>query len=263
MAVWMRAKYPHLVSGSFASSGPIFAKLDFYEYKEVMSRSIERVGGDECREIISNAFVEMEQIVEQENTTRITEAFNLCENLDIPIDIPHFFYEVSDIVAGLVQSHRKGNIEQACDIMKEARQTKDDIEAFAEWVRNEDALVSKGIIDQSIEFQDCLDFSYKNSISKFSNVEWDSLANQQMRQWIYQTCSQFAWFQTSTSDNQFFGSTYGLDYFIRICNDLYDKNFSKKSINQNVQRTNTLYGGFNPDLIRVVFTNGDLDPWYI
>jgi thymus-specific serine protease len=29
-----------------------------------------------------------------------------------------------------------------------------------------------------------------------------------------------------------------------------------------VQRTNIRYGGFNPTLTNVYFTNGDLDPWH-
>lgn len=72
------------------------------EYKEVMTRSIKKLGGDECAEIIENAFADMEKLVDLGNTTQITEAFNLCKPLDLPLDTPHFFYEVSDIVAGLV-----------------------------------------------------------------------------------------------------------------------------------------------------------------
>lgn len=30
MAVWMRQKYPDVVTGSWASSGPLLAKVDFY-----------------------------------------------------------------------------------------------------------------------------------------------------------------------------------------------------------------------------------------
>ncbi|KAL7051729.1 hypothetical protein ACKWTF_004586 [Chironomus riparius] len=263
MAAWMRMKYPHLVAGSFASSGPVFAKVDFYEYKEVMAKAIQDIGGDECTDIINNAFDDMEELVDQKNTTRISEAFVLCQELELPIDIPHFFYEVSDIVAGLVQTHRNVNIQNACTQMKNARNFTDDIGAFASWVRGDSALVSKGI-KQPVGNRnaECLDFSYTKSMETFSNYTWGSLGNQQMRQWIYQTCAEFAWFQTSTSTDQIFGSTYGVDYFYRICNDLYDNKFSRKMIEFNVARTNAVYGGFGPELTNVVFTNGAIDPWH-
>ena len=35
LSAWMRLRFPHLVSGSVSSSGPLFAKLDFSEYLQV------------------------------------------------------------------------------------------------------------------------------------------------------------------------------------------------------------------------------------
>lgn len=212
-----------------------------------MSRSILRVGGQNCSNIIENAFADMERLVEEGNTTRITQAFNLCQPLQDPNDIPHFFYEISDVVAGLVQAHRPGNIQSACSYMESQRNTVEDIEAFAAWILRG----SSG----------CMDFSYANHVEKFNNVTWGSEANRQMRQWTYQTCSEFAWYQTSTSVNQIFGTKYPVDYFFRICNDFYNNSFSEEIVAYNVRRTNIRFGGFYPSLTNVVFTNGDLDPW--
>ncbi|CRL02526.1 CLUMA_CG015080, isoform A [Clunio marinus] len=250
MVAWMRKKFPHLVTGSWASSAPLEALLDFYEYKEVMTNAIKLVGGDECAETFKNAFKEMEHLVEIGETRRLHLAFNLCSSLDLTQDIPHFFYELSDIVAGLVQGHRPGNIERACDYMKDQKETldKDELDAFAAWIR-------KGSWT-------CLDMSYQNNVIKFTNIEWGSEANRQMRQWIYQTCSEFAWFQTSTSKNQIFGTTYPVDYFLKLCQDLYDNSFNLTTIEQNIARTNTFYGALKLSLTNVFFTHGGLDPWH-
>lgn len=211
MVAWMRKKYPHLVTGAWASSAPLNAEVDFSRYKEVMTDAIQRVGGDECTLTIENAFSEMERLVNAEDVREIHAAFNLCYALDLTRDVAHFFFEVSDIVAGLVQGHRPGSIERACDYMRREKEDgKDDLHAFAGWVKHDSFT--------------CLDMNYANSVEKFSNVEWGSEANRQMRQWTYQTCSEFAWFQTSTSTNQIFGSAelYPVDYFVQICQDLYD-----------------------------------------
>lgn len=210
MVAWMRKKYPHLVNGAWASSAPLKAQLDFFQYKEVMSDAILRVGGENCSDIIKNAFIEMERLVESGNASRIHDAFNLCDPLDLEDDVSHFFFEISDTVAGLVQGHRAGRIEGACTFMQRVKEdpSRDDLDAFAGWVTD--------------GHRSCMDMSYQNSVEKFRNVEWGSEANRQMRQWTYQTCSEFAWFQTSTSADQIFGTKYPLDYFVAICEDLYD-----------------------------------------
>lgn len=213
-----------------------------------MTRSILTVGGQECADIIGNAFSEMETLVASNETSKITSSFNLCKDLVLPDDVPHFFYEVSDIVAGLVQSHRPGNIERACDYMKEQKNNSlDDVEAFGAWVKKDE--------------NQCMTFNYAEYIKKFNNITWGSEANRQMRQWTYQTCAEFAWFQTSTSRDQIFGNNYPVDYFFQICNDLFDYSFNKNLIEYNVKRTNIRYAGFAPDLTQVIFTNGGLDPW--
>lgn len=171
MVAWMRLKYPHLVSGAWASSAPISAELDFTEYKDVMTDAIKRVGGDDCYATFKNAFQQMEEVVEMGNASRINQAFNLCGPLDLSQDIAHFFYETSDIIAGLVQSHRAGNIESACDFVEREKEQnkKEDLEAFASWVNHDSFL--------------CMDMSYKNNVKKFRNIDWGSDANRQMRQW--------------------------------------------------------------------------------
>lgn len=215
MVAWMRLKYPHLVDGAWASSAPLHAEVDFYRYKEIMTKSIIKVGGERCGRIIENAFNLMEIEVKEHRTSRLNTALNLCQPLDLEVDSAHLFYELSDIIAGLIQAHRLGDIERACQFMKNAAVVdgNNDLDGFAAWIRHNK--------------KTCVDMSYRNAVKKFSNVEWGSEANRQMRQWIYQTCSEFAWFQTSTSPRQIFGSSksYPVEYFVQLCKDLYDQSW--------------------------------------
>lgn len=171
----MRKKYPHLVTGAWASSAPVNAQVDFSEYKEVMTTAIKRVGGEECASIMENAFIEMERLVEEKDVRRLLISFNLCWSLDLSKDVAHFFYEMSDLVASLIQSHRPGRIEFACDYMQMRKEQEglDDMEAFGAWVKHGQYI--------------CADMSYQANIRKFRNVDWGAEANRQMRQWVYQT----------------------------------------------------------------------------
>jgi hypothetical protein len=243
MAVWIRQKYPHVIDAAWASSAPLDAKVDFKEYKEIMTQSIKIVGGEECLELFEEGFKEMERIIETGNYTKLEEDFNLCEPLQAPQDLPHFVYEVSDLVANLVQSHRPGRIEAGCKFLTNEKFT-DPVEAIGTWV--------------NIGSSECLDMSYENAVAKFSKIEYSPNI---MRQWIYQTCSHFGWYQTSTSENQVFGTIYNVDYFIQICADFYDNIFTNEILEENVRNTNIVYGAYNPAVTQVYFTHGHLDPW--
>jgi hypothetical protein len=159
MAAWIRQKYPHTIDAAWASSAPLDAKVDFKEYKEVMTESIRIVGGDECVSAFEEGFKEIERIIDTGNFSKIEDDFNLCEPLKAPQDIPHFVYEVSDLVANLVQSHRAGRIEAGCKFIMDEKHI-DPVQALGAWIN-----------DGSNK---CLDMSYDNSIAKYSKPDYTS-----------------------------------------------------------------------------------------
>lgn len=42
------------------------------------------------------------------------------------------------------------------------------------------------------------------------------------RQWFYQTCSEFGWYQSSGSPNSIFGTSFPVELSATLCNDIYD-----------------------------------------
>lgn len=196
MVAWFRMKYPHLVDGAWASSAPVNAEVDFSSYKDVMTDAIKRVGGEECYSTFENAFKEMERMIEIEDKRRLHLAFSMCYSLDLDTDVAHFMYEMSDMVAGLVQGHRPGRIEAACAYLKYQKQenSAEDLEAFGAWVKHGKTWNISILRSLTYFFTDgfytCLDMRYQQNIRKYRNVDWEAEANRQMRQWIYQTCRQ-------------------------------------------------------------------------
>lgn len=164
MAAWMRQKYPHIVDGAWASSAPLHAKVNFVEYKEVMGRSIEILGGSECLERFRDAYNDMEAMVLRGETTRLNEELNLCTPLDIhnQMNVWSLFGELSDDVAGLVQTHRGQNIQNACSFLLDESH-EDAVAAYGAWTR------SRGF--------GCFEYDYQEFIDFFTQTEWTSPAN--------------------------------------------------------------------------------------
>lgn len=91
-------------------------------------------------------------------------------------------------------------------------------------------------------------------------TEWGSPATiAPGRQWYYQTCSEFGWFRTSDSKYQPFGSSFPAELFYEQCKEIFG--FSQKQVDLFIERKNTFYGGWNPEVTNVFFTNGQIDPW--
>lgn len=111
------------------------------------------------------------------------------------------------------------------------------------------------------------------------------------RQWMYQTCTEFGFFQTSTANPNLFSNAFPVKFFIQQCIDIFGprfvfpfklyfkSNLYKKNvkITENyfscrydidllksaVTRTNILYGASNLQVTNVVFVHGSVDPWHV
>ncbi|CAO1346011.1 unnamed protein product [Diamesa serratosioi] len=244
MVTFFMQKYPHLASGAWSSSAPLNAQKDFIEYMEVVSESIKVHGGDACANRIESAFGEMESLVAAEDTEKITNLFNLCQPLSeaSALDRMSFFSDVSGGFAGLVQYHKTGDIEFECGILTN-ESISDNVAALAAWYLGTN--------------DNCFDYSYRKLVEWLEGTSWTDSD----RQWYYQTCSEFGWYQSSGSKKSIFGSSFPVELSAALCNDIYDGIFPAEKILENVQRTNTIYGGFHPAVRNVYSTHGQLDPW--
>lgn len=81
------------------------------------------------------------------------------------------------------------------------------------------------------------------------------------RQWIFQTCNEYGWFQTSNSTEHPFGSSFPAALQIIECEDLYDNLFDSISIESKIDNTNILHGALTPIVRNVYSTHGEYDPW--
>lgn len=173
---------------------------------EVVSAAIEAVSV-ECRDTIEEGIGEIEELLLDPNgTTYAAELFQIC-NPDIDISTEpersYFFAQVIFPWANIVQYARTGTIEAYCNVI-----TRTEGSALEKVLAFLNAYIGAGA---------CL-ASYADFVNQYSTVELTTDAG---RQWYYQTCTEYGWYQTTASDSQPFKRNLLVDFFYGWCRDLY------------------------------------------
>ncbi|XP_018571375.1 putative serine protease K12H4.7 [Anoplophora glabripennis] len=250
LAAWLRQKFPHLVQGAMSASGPLFAQLDFPEYLQVVAKDLASYS-QECVDTVKTAFIRLEELVDNPGELNITSLFNLCDDIEevnTEADISTLFEAVSDVFAYVAQYNKNNgrpiSVDDLCDILVNETYG-DELQRLVE--------VNKLFYGSS-----CVDYRYQNVVDGMLDVTITVSGN--MRQWYYQTCTEYGWYQ-STSQEQVFGNKTHVEYYTNICKDVYGTDFNSSYISGQIGETNTHYGGYDVDVRNVVFVHGSFDPW--
>eukprot|EP00795_Rhopilema_esculentum_P016900 gene16900-8384_t len=260
LSAWYRLKYPHLVSGAVATSAPIQAVLDFPEYYEVVANSLATTGPT-CNENIASATKMFETMSKtSEGLANLTQIFKLCKPAtDDNFDIMNFASSLADNFAGVVQYNKDNRAFEG------ARGTNITIETLCKIMNDEsigNPLLRYARVNElmlAVYETKCLDASYKDMIQSLRQISWTSTAR---RQWLYQTCTEFGFYQTTDSTMQPFGGLGPLSFSIQQCKDIFGSKFNATNIDAGIDFTNTNYGGFRYSGSKVLFVNGAIDPWH-
>uniref|UniRef100_A0A3Q2PHR6 Thymus-specific serine protease n=1 Tax=Fundulus heteroclitus TaxID=8078 RepID=A0A3Q2PHR6_FUNHE len=79
------------------------------------------------------------------------------------------------------------------------------------------------------------------------------------RQWTYQTCTEFGFYQTCEDATCPFSGMLTLQAQTKLCAEVFG--ISQHSLPARIAFTNSYYGGDDPHTRRVLYVNGGVDPW--
>ncbi|CAK1588672.1 unnamed protein product [Parnassius mnemosyne] len=261
LAAWLRMKYPHLVFAAVSSSGPLLAKVNFMEYFEVVVNALrEKTGGEECVNQLRLGHKQIEDMMKTEPDA-IEKEFRVCKPFvrATKNDLRNFFNSIADDFADLVQynednrissdtKYRNITINTVCKMLTEPGESP----AYKRLAAFNSIMLDKAN-------QTCMDYSYNNMINDLRNITWGS---EGARQWMYQTCTEFGFYQTSSGEVEVFGDHFSLDFFIQQCQDVFGTKFNENFVDSMADWTNSYYGGLGISVSRVVFVHGSVDPWH-
>lgn len=258
LAAWARLKYPHLIHAAVSSSGPVLAQLNFKSYDEVVKQSL-TASSPQCAKNVHSAALQVADALQKPGmAANFTKKFNLCATLDLKEkeDVSNFIESLAGNFQGIVQYNKDNRItsnpitttvDDLCNIMTN-KSVGDLIDRYA-------------AVNTLLNKDECIDVSYYDSIRELQN----DVAPSDSRSWIYQTCTEFGWYQTSSSRQEIFGSGFNLQFFINQCKAIYGEDFDSSRIVEGIKRSNTIYGQKNivDHVTNVIFVQGSLDPWHV
>jgi hypothetical protein len=225
--------YPNMIDGALASSAPVQARENFEDY----DRHVFEVAGPECATSIRQVVKMAEDALsDPAQFTAIKKAFAA----EVIVDNDDFLYLIADVGASAVQYGMK---DQFCNAL----------------ATNADVLKAYGDFAQQVYTMwgvDALGFSAQSA----ENLDPNSyLAGFGMRQWMYQSCTQFGFFQNAYHDAA---------YSVRSprINPTYHRNLCKRLFGfdqpVDIAGTNqTYYAPILSGATKILMTNGSQDPW--
>ncbi|XP_018411518.1 PREDICTED: thymus-specific serine protease-like [Nanorana parkeri] len=252
LSAWFRLKFPHLVYAAVASSAPVRAELNFIDYNKVVANSLSDpvIGGSEkCLDKVKESFRVVESLLTEKSVTQLEKDFFSCAALHPPEDYMEFVSNLADIFMGAVQYNNESpgsDVRKICERMISASSAYEGL---------------KAVNSIYMEFMGlkCVENSHNKSLSDLKKTELSPVGVGE-RQWYYQTCTEFGYYQTCDHASCPFSPRITLQFQLDICKEVFQ--IPTESVLQAVQFTNEYYGADHPKSSRIIFVNGDVDPWH-
>ncbi|KAK6725453.1 hypothetical protein RB195_004030 [Necator americanus] len=268
LSLWMRELFPNLILGAVGSSAPLQAKLDFYEYLEVVETAIKSYSPS-CAANIAEGFAEMHNLsLHRAGREQLSDLFTLtpawtnATNIT-ELDLQFFFSNVYSQFQGAVQysgdntgGYASGHgIPDMCRYMNNNGNSA--IQNIAEFNEYMTIFYSGENVFEGTEN------SYSDYITELKDAQRYGPFSGAALLWTWQTCTEFGYFQSSDSGYGIFGSPTPVNLFTRVCADTFGEQYTAVMVQKNIDRINELYGG--KDYYKgtnVVIPNGSIDPWH-
>jgi len=254
LAGFARLKLPHLIHAASSSSSPWRAVVDMPEYNDRVGHalSIETVGGSElCRSIVEDGHEQIGRMFASNQSAEVAQKFNFCSNAQLATSAAQKNFAGYGVISFDAQDNDPAstkpasNVETICAALLAAKGDNVDKLAAVSKIQSNNRCLGLVTTDLYAALQDDDD----------DIVRTDSLS------WPYQTCSQFGFYQTCEIGSRcpWTKGYVTLEDEASFCPTAF--NIPMEQISENVAFSNAYYGSDTPEVTRIFFANGDVDPW--
>ena len=299
MSMYARYKYPHLIFASVSSSAPLQLRVEFpgYKARQGWDLKYDKIGGSqECHRIVKTGHDQAVALLQQSgNKTNGTEdgdvvlakKFNVCKPDTALQKGRNQELLLGD---GLINIMSQGNdpsctegelcnIDGLCRFMiqqvekmraGDGDEKNIELEALSKVAQKQGLKINgqdQGANNQQMKpdrlqlGDDCMNIEYDDMIKAISSERVEPSG---MRSWIWQTCTEFGFYQTCDDDCPFASHFHSIDMDLEICSQVF--NISSTDVYENVQASIDVYGGkkfLDSGASNILTVNGNVDPWSV
>ncbi|GMI03158.1 hypothetical protein TrVE_jg3684 [Triparma verrucosa] len=259
VSAWSRLLFPDLIWASVSNSSPVQAKLNMNEYNDYVGKvlSDEDIGGSqECLDVVAEGH---EQIKEQLSTSSGQEGlvaeFNVCEidGLDNPLSVDRNaqLFAGDGVIYVPAQENDPSCTGDLCNVKKIC-------ESLLDGPETESAMDKLVRVAAAQNGDGCVTVDWESQISLLKSLAATAGGT---RSWLFQTCNEFGFYQTCEEDSScpYAKGLHPLNQDLEMCSSVFG--IDADTVSNNVDASNDFYGGWNVDSSRILFVNGDVDPW--
>jgi hypothetical protein len=246
LASFFRIRHPELVHATVASSAPVIAQVDMPEYNNIVAAAygLTSVGGSPaCTEAIRKGHADIGTMM---NTTagrkKLSELFSV-PSTDLETREGQTNFSGNGVAYFPAQGNDPTcqspgcNINEICKVMADTTKGTE-VERLAQL---RDAQQASADVVQS----------RGKAVGDITSMDY----------WTYQTCTEFGFYQTCEIGSKCF-YTQGLLLLDSFTKDCEKYKITVPEIEANIKATNALYGADHPNSTRILYPNGDVDPWH-
>ncbi|KAJ1721794.1 hypothetical protein LPJ61_005995 [Coemansia biformis] len=243
LAAWARQKYPALIHAAYSSSAPVLARADFFQYDEVVAQALP------CAPHIAEAIQVLDRILDSGNRTLIN-SWKRAFGLQALKDDADFAGALTDQMSYTVQYYMPPAPGSGAP---------DAIATLCGWFNNSKNIPLQNMADMTAAHIRASNIDPASAYSSGAGATNTSL-HQDGRAWYYQTCTQFGFWQAAPPmPRQRLRSKYvTAAWQSKPCGLFFGSEIDGQP---DTEALNRQFGGFAPNVTRVVFVNGLRDPW--
>ncbi|KAF0692398.1 Aste57867_16523 [Aphanomyces stellatus] len=248
-----KSKYPDRFAGSIASSAPIDTQIDMNGYADTVAFALQYYGGNACTNTVSAGVKAAHDLLaspKPDDATKLHKLFNLCAPIKNDWDRGTVESAIFGNFQGIVQYNgfQQESVKDVCNFFANSTSGATPLDKLAAFTRNH--WDPRGCTGSDYETENIV------TLSNATIGAGDGI----LRQWVYQTCNEFGFAQTTASANSFWNqfSYFTIEVgYTEMCKRVYGITDTE----DRVQASLDDFGGLSINVENVVWPNGNIDPW--